>query len=1341
MRKISKMILLGLVALLALAGVATADDFHEAMEQTEEEWQAVRNTMQQSKAKFEEFGKKYQEYEDAVFSQNPEQGIALAKKLFKLSDDQTDAAKEKLSQLREMFNTMDKNGIKDKLKFAAEKLKFADEVAGKVENVWQFTKKFDPDNAKDNPTYGLRLIGDLLKDGAGKMEKIPLVGQILGPWIKAYGEVAGDFANALDRLGKKIEDFRQGSLCGQGGYKQDQQAAFKAESKKGEDCLTYFAVGAFPRMQRGEAYEGNGSYFLFDVDNRRGYFSPLGTTDKVYRWHELLLERRALDVDWLASRSNSLKPEVETRAREYYKAFSGWRFKSDPGWLIIEKLNLTDDAAFYGRLDEETFVANYILDEKHNSKITDIWEEYDKHLILAGTVYEEQGSGTVASDGAKVELKVAGQTYSENTDSDGRYEILMEGKVNDAVDARVTKDDFAPVEQSGRLPYRVTRPQNYTLRGEAMTVVITGTVQMKKGDDDPTEPAVGATVTASGPDGESGGSTTTGGGGTYSMTIQSQKGVTVTVKATLKTVGGSTTFTVTGKSEGGVDITMSKLSLEEQDGPEWMINVTVLDGDGKNLPGATVSGSGSIGDVATGAGGTVEVGPIKVPADWEDNAFTVTFTPVVQAVDGEKIHGSSVAATYQGKSPSSVTLKLDAETAQQVTISGKVNDVNGVGLGSTTVTAGSASSATGASGSFSVGPLTMFKDSSVTVNATYSDGTNSFGGTPVTVTFDGKNTTIAGVTLVIQVESDLEVTISGRVQGQGGKPVPGVSISAAGGATATTDGAGQYTLTPMTVTLGKPVSISASITVDGTAVSGSATCTPKEATATAPTITLDLTMEEHFEVTISGTVQDDKGDGVAGATVTAGASSTTSGGGGSFSLGPIEMAKDGSKSVSATFTDGTDKFAGGPVTATFDGTNTDIGGMTITLKKDGPSLVTLSGSVIDAKGSGVSGASVSGGGASDMTGGGGSFSLGPIEYNAGETITISASASDDEGNVIGGSATIMPTSETLGGISIKLSDEFDDDDLDSLIDDLENDLDTLTNVLALKTEFDLVVLELDGLAADFDANADFFLQRLRELKEASCESSEVSYALSQAGSAKQAYTSRLNGLYGTYARLTAAATGDDATLIAGVNGDFARVADRETTIQSRYAGLLAQYGVYKCDKDKSDTDSDDEAQDDTDADDIDGQSRAEVCGDGIDNDRDGEIDECDAGCCTKNVQVVVNDCGTAADDIFSVSIDGAYVGVTPKGSTNTFNRELEPGTHTVTVTCLDDGGNPLGSDIGTACINVIIYGQDAGISGGSPQISYGSSATISFEVLEGPQSGKLNPYDGAAHRARGNESN
>ncbi len=201
---------------------AAGDEYREAARQTEDQWQAVRGTLKESKKALDDLQKNYKEYHDAVFSDSPEKGLELARILFKLDKSETRAAEAKVQTMRNMFTEMDNAGITKKLGAASQYLGTANNYASEVENLWEFTRKFDPDHAKDNPTYGLRLIGTLLSESASKMEAIPLVGQVLGKWVKAYGEVADDFANALDRLTKKIDDFRGGSLCGQLGKRQGQ---------------------------------------------------------------------------------------------------------------------------------------------------------------------------------------------------------------------------------------------------------------------------------------------------------------------------------------------------------------------------------------------------------------------------------------------------------------------------------------------------------------------------------------------------------------------------------------------------------------------------------------------------------------------------------------------------------------------------------------------------------------------------------------------------------------------------------------------------------------------------------------------------------------------------------------------------------------------------------------------------------------------------------------------------------------------------------------------------------------------------------------------------------------
>ena len=1326
-----------LLYLVAPLVMARDDEFNEAVQQTEDEWKAVRTTMQEGKGKFDDFHKKFKEYKEAVFSDSPEKGLELAQRLFNLDKTQTVAAQDKVDQLREMFNEVDKAGLTEKLKAASGYLEKADKYAGEVENLWEFTKKFDPEHAKDNPTYGLRLIGTLLTESAGKLEKIPLVGQILGAWIKAYGEVAGDFANALDRLTKKIDDFRGGSLCGQSGKRQDQQEAFKTAG--GANCLTYFASGIFPRM-RGETYEGNTDYFLYDPATKKGYISSK-EAETVYRWHERLLEPKPLDPDWLATRANKLTPEIKTEAREHYVLFSGWKNKSDPGWIIIDKRNLSTEAYFYGRLDEITFMANYILVDKHHAAINKVIKEYEKWVLVRGTVYEEEDDNSRRSSGAKVEFTVRGKTETETTEDDGNYEILIKGKVNDAIHEKVSKADFDTIERDGRIPQKVTSGLDYTLTKGVFSSVIQGTVTIKKDSSQAAVPCGGAVVSASAPQASGLGSATTGGDGSYTLTVQIAKGVEVTCTATKDSKSGAASVTVTGESHTGVDIVIDAAADTTADttgtGIGWIINAMVLDDNGVPLAGAVVSCTHDVAAVTTGGDGTAVIGPIKVPVNWEEEPFSVTLTPSIVAQGGIKVGGSAGAVTYEGVSPSAITLTIPVVIPTAVTVSGRVTDANGVSVSGAVVTGGGQAVTVAAGGSFSVGPFMLVKDSSITLMATLTEGTNSFGGAPQTVTFNGTNATISGVVIVLDIETETDVTISGFVHDLDGKGLPNATVTVPSGGSAVTDGSGGYTLPAFLHKLGTSVTISASLTDHrGMPVAGSANCTPLADATSAPTIVLQVQQEDVFEVTISGSVVDEQGVGISGAVVTGGSVSTTTDGSGSFALPIIELAANESAAVTATYTDGSTQLAGGPVTVTFDGTNTDIGGVVITLKKSS-TPVTVTGTINSSDGNPINGASVTGGGATTTTDAGGAFSLGPIDHELGTPLPLSASVVLPDGSSAGGHATVTPTSGSVStSITIDMSAASEDDgEIDDDIDDVEDDgEDDVVDYDALLTDFALAVGELDGIAADFGGLADFFDQRLRELREMACNSSDVSYALTTSASQVELYSLSLTGLYGLYGEVIAAQAADPENRSLGnVEAEFTRCVNREGALEARRESMSAAYGTYQCDEDMAETDEGDRADDDVDPDDVD--YGVEVCGDGIDNDGDGEIDECDAGCCDKNVQITVTDCGLADDDIFLVAVNGGDVGVTPKGAANTFNIELSPGDHSITVTCLDDGGDPLGSDIGTACVTVVVFGESQAIGGGEMSIAYGGAATISFYVSEGPVSAKVNRvFNGASLR-------
>ncbi len=1253
---------LALSASPTYAGCFEDDEYAEALKQTEDEWNAVQETMKQSSEKFKEFREKYQEYEDNIFSQDWEKGIRFVTRLFDLDPKDEALAKQKLKEVREGFNKLDAAGIKTKLDYVTDKLDRAVGISTEITNAYEFAKKFDPANAKDNPTYGLRMIGTILSESAGKVKSIPLVGQILGPWVEAYAEVAGDFANALDRLGKKIKDFRQDSLCAQLGTGTDAMAAFESAGKAssvwdGETCLTYFGTGAFKRM-KGMAWEGNKTYFLFNPVGCLGYFSLKGNTDKVYRWHELLIKRRALEPDWLAGRANSLKPELEKTAIECYQKFASWDSRSHKGWIIIDKLggSYADTVRTYARYGQETFVANFMLDERCKRNILAVITEYEKYTYIEGLVFGNDGTGNKGLSGASVDITMDGKSFSTTTSSGGDFELLMAAK-HGSIKGKVTADGYEDHKIDGSIPDNVLLGMVISLGGEVQTFSISGRVV--RAGATPTAPVAGATVTVSG-GAKSGGAATTGADGAFTLSATAGAGTSLDLSAVAGDESGGETVVARGESIAGVVIGIG-LDGGTGEGVPWDLNVTVLDSDGQPLPGAAVTGGGL--SSATGGAGTTVLGPIAVKNHTKENPFSVTVSASVAAEGNQTIGASPATVTYTGEAASSVTLTVPVEQAAEVTISGRVLDANGVGvLGATISTDAGVSTSTGGDGGYSLPPVTVYVNTPINVSASYSDANNSFADGPKAVIYDGKTKRLSA-SFTLSMSQALSVNISGRVVDMRGEPLSGASVSLSTGQATSSGGDGSFTMPPVETELGVAVVVSASVTTyDGQSVGGQTTVIPRDVDCGGAVISIEV--EQDPTVTITGTVTDTKGDGISGASVRAGGMSTTTGGGGSFTLPPFPSKDGTSVSVSATATDD-------------DGNSHSGQGSVIPSTEDG------TGSV---------------------------------------SITIDMTAEPDEGE-----------------------DEGDDEDVEDLIDELEEELGGGAGYDAALSAFQSMISSLDGIAGEFYSQIDYFDQRVRELREESCEASDVGYALNAADAQLTMYDVALSQLPGLYADVVATTPEDpDPGGFVSVEGELNRVVGQGDGMDGAYSASLGQYGAYECDKDASDADAGATADEDADPDDVgtgaEGGGGVEICGDGIDNNSNGEIDECSAGCCDKSVQITVSDCGNAADDVFQVAIDGSTVGVTPKGMYNTFNVKLDPGSHTVTITCLDDGGNPLGSDVGTACVTVVVYGADSpvGGAGSSPSIDYGASAEVSFEVPAGPGTPTAPPVvTGAMHKAQG----
>jgi len=124
----------------------------------------------------------------------------------------------------------------------------------------------------------------------------------------------------------------------------------------------------------------------------------------------------------------------------------------------------------------------------------------------------------------------------------------------------------------------------------------------------------------------------------------------------------------------------------------------------------------------------------------------------------------------------------------------------------------------------------------------------------------------------------------------------------------------------------------------------------------------------------------------------------------------------------------------------------------------------------------------------------------------------------------------------------------------------------------------------------------------------------------------------------------------------------------------------------------------------------DGGDYVEIPGDGDDNDGDGQQDEEVEGLSGYNITLVLYDSGSAADDVFSLSVAGyGSLGQTPAGGLRSYGLNLPPGSYTASVTVI-----LAPDDVGTYTLTVLYNGESIGsITGSPPQ---GSSATLSFTV-------------------------
>ncbi|MCG2587387.1 DUF3869 domain-containing protein [Rhodohalobacter sp. WB101] len=123
-----------------------------------------------------------------------------------------------------------------------------------------------------------------------------------------------------------------------------------------------------------------------------------------------------------------------------------------------------------------------------------------------------------------------------------------------------------------------------------------------------------------------------------------------------------------------------------------------------------------------------------------------------------------------------------------------------------------------------------------------------------------------------------------------------------------------------------------------------------------------------------------------------------------------------------------------------------------------------------------------------------------------------------------------------------------------------------------------------------------------------------------------------------------------------------------------------------------------------------GTGATEICGDGIDNDGNGLIDDGCAGASNFNVTISLYDSGNLADDVFGLSVSGqGNLGNTPEGGLRVYPLRLSPGSYVATITVIKAPDNQ-----GTYTISIMEGSQVLNSSTGSPP--QGSVIDVPFSV-------------------------
>ncbi|NNE34812.1 MAG: Ig-like domain-containing protein [Rhodothermales bacterium] len=429
--RIGRLIAATIVVLSMSVVELQAQDNAQALEEVNDVYSGIVTTFSETDARLKEAEDKYKQLRECMGS-GPEgrECQAWIDLLYNGPGgvEMQDKVVEVKGYVQKAIRQMERDSVLAKFSHFRGRLGLVGTAAKDAKGALDFMRRFNPEGSRGDPTRGLRVIGQIIGEAAGKLPD-PL-NEIFGEYAKA----ATAFAKRLDALDKALDNARQGSLCGSYSKYADAQEVFERnyEGRNGRTCLTFLDVTDQYRLisKLGITFfdQDGSEYYIYETSTGNGWLAqPLFSS--VYEYYEATRQAGLLDpvnrIQRLVSVSSARStPGRLTRIAEKFTAISRpGRYRD----MILESFEVLEEANEFAALGKDAFIGFYLFDNDRQARMDGIDDILRNTVFVTGKVL----SGTLPAVGVTVTITVGSTSARMTTGDDGAFELFVRGQVGD----------------------------------------------------------------------------------------------------------------------------------------------------------------------------------------------------------------------------------------------------------------------------------------------------------------------------------------------------------------------------------------------------------------------------------------------------------------------------------------------------------------------------------------------------------------------------------------------------------------------------------------------------------------------------------------------------------------------------------------------------------------------------------------------------------------------------------------------------------------------------------------------------------------------------------------------